>query len=431
MKTLSTLSLIIFPMFLFATTYTTLQNGAWSNTTNVWSTDGTTPCLCMPSYTLSGDTLVMNHDISISSNINVTNLSFITIQTGRSFMASGYTVELIDGKIISDGPLVIKKLTVDAGSSVEIYNSEIEIEFRMEIFGDLILNASVLEVNGNIIVYDSGTLDISNSSKLGGVTGNFTNTGTVNIGPASCLQLSVGNVRNNAPGVFTGSGSIISDFGNINNSSVWSLALKWCSAGADVGMPTVEDCTGANLVCDAFVLLPIQLTSFIVSAEEGYNHIEWITASEINCDYFEIIKSVDGDTWTSIGSVNGNGNSTAEINYEFRDSQVSGTITYYQLVQYDFDGKKNYSPVISVVNNKQNEASVYPNPGKDNFSILFGDQKVESITILDINGAVVYKEIIEQGKDFVNVSPDLSSGVYYLNLIGIEEVNTISLFVQK
>lgn len=432
MKTLATLSLMIFPMFLSATTYTSLKDGAWSNATDVWSTDGITACSCTPPYILSGDTIVIKHNISLASNIEVKDGSYITIEPSKTLNASSCEVSLINGDLISDGTTQIKKLTIDASSSVEINDASLQIAYRVEVYGSLLINASVLQVDsGNVLIYSTGLFDLDNTSKLYFITGNFSNYGSTSICADCCLEISSGNIRNYASGSVTGSGSIISASGNIRNDNVWGMAIKWCSAGADTGMPSAEDCTGADAVCSAFILLPVELSSFEVTSEDNYNHIEWITASEINCDYFDIMKSVDGEAWTKIGSVFGNGNSQEEIYYDFRDAEISGTITYYQLIQHDFDGKKNYSKVISVVNKNQAGACVYPNPGQDNFSILFGDQKVESITIVDVNGAVVYKEKVNPCLNHMNITTNLGSGVYYLNLLGSENVNTISLFVQK
>ena len=91
-------------------------------------------------------------------------------------------------------------------------------------------------------------------------------------------------------------------------------------------------------------LLPVELVSFDVTPiNNQYAQLEWVTASEINNDGFEVLRSVDGETFRYIGWVNGNGNQTTIHKYTYEDYSIDKGITYYyQLKQIDYDGQYEY-----------------------------------------------------------------------------------------
>ena len=92
--------------------------------------------------------------------------------------------------------------------------------------------------------------------------------------------------------------------------------------------------------------LPIELVSF-EGINKGVNNILfWSTATEHNSNYFNIQKSRDGETWQTISTINGAGNSTVLIDYSIVDYKVEPIINYYRLQQYDFDGTYEiYGPI--------------------------------------------------------------------------------------
>ena len=98
------------------------------------------------------------------------------------------------------------------------------------------------------------------------------------------------------------------------------------------------------------VSLPIQLLSFTGHSAVDGNLLEWQTASEQNNDYFNIEKTLDGETFENIGYIKGAGNSNQLTTYSFTDYHTNENINYYRLKQTDYDGKYIYSPLISVDN---------------------------------------------------------------------------------
>ncbi len=97
--------------------------------------------------------------------------------------------------------------------------------------------------------------------------------------------------------------------------------------------------------------LPIELLSFTSDKLTcGNNIIRWSTATETNNDYFVVERSLDMVTFTNIGTVDGAGNSTTILNYNFKDITPQPALNYYRLKQIDFNGDASYSTIVSVDN---------------------------------------------------------------------------------
>jgi len=131
--------------------------------------------------------------------------------------------------------------------------------------------------------------------------------------------------------------------------------------------------------------LPVSWLTFQGNIKDKKADLEWSTASEINNDYFNVVWSTDGITYTSIGKVEGNGNSTSVNYYSFTDFEPASGINYYKLIQVDFDGKQNPSDVIAVYNSAGtlaiDEVHLAPNPVAENTVVTFTAQQKCSATI--------------------------------------------------
>ncbi len=109
--------------------------------------------------------------------------------------------------------------------------------------------------------------------------------------------------------------------------------------------------------CDA-TTLPIELMYFRGKSESASNLLWWSTASENGNDYFTIEKSTDGEYWNLVGQIKGAGNSAHTLSYSYRDRDISPEICYYRLKQTDFDGRFEYSDIISVDNRDFREKTI-------------------------------------------------------------------------
>lgn len=98
--------------------------------------------------------------------------------------------------------------------------------------------------------------------------------------------------------------------------------------------------------------LPIELISFEGHEHEGCNHLDWVTASEANTDYYDIEWSRDAYEWNIIGTLPAAGNSNMNQYYNFVEENPLPIVNYYRLVQYDWDGMFEIFGPIAIDNRK-------------------------------------------------------------------------------
>ena len=128
--------------------------------------------------------------------------------------------------------------------------------------------------------------------------------------------------------------------------------------------------SGANIHNN--VPLPVALLSFTASlTEENTVLLQWATATEINNDYFLIQRSKDGINWETIIQTDGAGNSSQLINYSAIDGEPFSGISFYRLVQVDFNENHKNSNSIIIENNEMNNLTIYPNPVIQSCKIVF------------------------------------------------------------
>ena len=172
--------------------------------------------------------------------------------------------------------------------------------------------------------------------------------------------------------------------------------------------------------CSSSSSLPIDLGSFTLRVESsGKVLLFWETLSEINNDYFSIEKSVNGIEWDIIGEINGAGNSSTKLYYNYVDVDGINGITYYRLKQTDYDGKNKYfRPIFG--NEKRNDNSneeivVYPNPFNENLTVEVAEENINQVQIYSLDGQPLvitsFDKTISNGKVVFNLN-DLRSGMY-------------------
>jgi len=108
------------------------------------------------------------------------------------------------------------------------------------------------------------------------------------------------------------------------------------------------DIASFSIICDA--VLPIELVEFNGYNEDNVNRLYWITASELNNDYFLLERSTNGIDWREVSKVGGAGNSNSMMEYRYDDDTYLDSLNYYRLTQVDFDGKSETFKVIAIDN---------------------------------------------------------------------------------
>jgi len=174
--------------------------------------------------------------------------------------------------------------------------------------------------------------------------------------------------------------------------------------------------------------LPVELLSFYGKDTNNTNLLTWITATEINNDYFTIERSIDAKNWEIVAVVNGAGNSNQVLKYTYSDCLFKKEITYYRLKQTDFEGSFFYSEVISVISNKETlELNIYPNPTTG--ILIVKGKEIEQIEIIDVTGKTISKFTIKGNLQSIDLS-NQAKGIYFVKAISKTAIITEKLILQ-
>lgn len=121
-------------------------------------------------------------------------------------------------------------------------------------------------------------------------------------------------------------------------------------------------------------LLPIELTSFSATATNNGFAFNWVTASEVENDYFTLEYSINGVDFNEIDYVHGAGTTSETSEYTYRwDEAPEFDVVYFRLKQTDYNGEYSYSDVIAASRKKSSGANGTFRYGPLNLQIQDGE----------------------------------------------------------
>lgn len=175
-------------------------------------------------------------------------------------------------------------------------------------------------------------------------------------------------------------------------------------------------------------VLPVELTSFTVTASDRAALLRWETASETNNAGFEVQRRLDADQpFEPIGFVDGAGTTTAPQRYRFTDAGLpfaAATVTY-RLKQIDFDGAFEYSPQVELRLGGTERLvlhGTFPNPARTQATIRYelptaGPVRLEVYNLLGQRIQSLVAAPQPAGRHEISFDASgLSSGVYFVRL---------------
>lgn len=179
--------------------------------------------------------------------------------------------------------------------------------------------------------------------------------------------------------------------------------------------------------------LPIELLDFSAKSNQSEVELNWSTASELNNDYMEIERAIDGVQFEVLGRVIGAGTSTEINHYDLTDFNPNQGVNFYRLKQVDFDGTVTYSNTLSVeFGDASKNFVVYPNPGKhgDQLTIVGEITPNTKIELVDQTGKVVYEQQFYRSEDHVLLNLiSVQAGLYSIRFIQGQRVQVRKLIL--
>ena len=219
--------------------------------------------------------------------------------------------------------------------------------------------------------------------------------------------------------------------GTFANSSAATTAYTAPTVGGnttDVVTLRVTDACGrvslyTQFINITFSPLPVSLVSFEAKRNGQQVLTSWVTASEVNNDFFTIERSTDGSVFQALNRVAGRGTTSETSTYRWTDPQPPAGICYYRLRQTDYDGRSETFPsvMIEATRSGSRDISIYPNPVRDRFMlpITVESDCQATLRIYNATGACVQQRLLnlQRGSNTVNgTTADLPAGNYVLML---------------
>lgn len=165
--------------------------------------------------------------------------------------------------------------------------------------------------------------------------------------------------------------------------------------------------------------LPVDVVEYQANKNEKKTvDLTWQTLSERDNDYFTIYKSIDAETWTYLGTIDGAGNSNSQINYYMEDQTPLVGENYYKLTQTDFNGQSTEIGIRIVVFENQAEYILYPNPANGICTIISSVNKNYQFKLYNQLGELVSAaqqtstidtRLLAEGLYFIQIEDNIGS----------------------
>jgi hypothetical protein len=171
-------------------------------------------------------------------------------------------------------------------------------------------------------------------------------------------------------------------------------------------------------------ILPVQLLSLTAKPEKNNVLLNWSTGKEINFRGFDIERSEDGLSWSTIGFVQSNSTGTPSNEYTYFDYNAVAGTSYYKLKLLSLDGTYRYSGVKTVsIQQANGDFKITPNPVYDHTILQFSVQKNETVNVhvTDMSGKRVLSKQMTANPG-VNQVPlnnlnGLPKGIYVVQVV--------------
>jgi hypothetical protein len=279
------------------------------------------------------------------------------------------------------------------------------------------LRATAMDIDGNSTLHEMDMLDMGPSSVLSYLSGSL----EINVVHTLNEYLATNIAGVEYTGVDTTAKQVMFTLMKTNVST-----FTYKAGAANLGSATTRQ-KGIYFKGFAYVAptgtLAVKYTSYDATVADKTVSLKWITEQEINHNYFEVERSFDGRTFSSIALVLDGFENGTKKSYQFKDNAPelqSKPVIYYRLKQVDKDGKTTYTNTLAVKMKAANDISIqaFPNPFAENLNVRFTatENGKAEISLVNGNGQQIMTKQSNITKGFITVQMDglakLAPGLY-------------------
>lgn len=418
-----TLALLLISSLSFGTDYYSVADGEWENA-STWSTreNGSGPA----GPPNANDNVIIRHSVTHDAGLEYIHYGNVRIE------ARGiYSVGTGSG---------ISQPYYFAGDLFEVYgslitSSDFQHQLRPGTGGDgtengilWVHSTAILNIGDDLILNSSSSTILDNASCGDG----WCHDDIYFVGPNASI---CGNGKFIVPDIIRAWEDVDGSSEHAYESDAWRTQLEnqICNGFSLYG--NSETCNTDQPRITGQGSFPVELLSFEATSVQQKVELHWITATELNNDFFTIERSADGQLFQPIATIQGAGTSSQQQTYQATDNQPSSDVLFYRLKQTDFDGQFSYSHTVEVhIEPTKSQLTVFPNPSKNQFFSLQGWDVHKSFTLrlIDHTGKILLsRQVPAFSPQPYQLKPacHLPSGLYFLRMSHENEQLTQTIII--
>lgn len=182
--------------------------------------------------------------------------------------------------------------------------------------------------------------------------------------------------------------------------------------------------------------VPLKLISFTAERRTGISYLRWITDNEQNVGHFDVQRSYDAVTYTTIGNV-GARNSGVREQYNFEDHSPLNGFAWYRIRSVDIDGRLSYTR-IAVVSETDIQSGTFMvmNPVRTAITIFnrTGESGSFECRLFNSGGQLILRSNVNMTSNsgaVLSLPPQTAAGIYILELSNAKTQFRQKVLVEK
>lgn len=171
------------------------------------------------------------------------------------------------------------------------------------------------------------------------------------------------------------------------------------------------------------IVLPVKFVSFSASSKYKNVLIEWTAAEEGNAGLYELERSENAKTWTTVTVVSATGNGAAN-HYSYTDKSFTAEVVYYRVKQVDPKGNHTFSEVNSIKREGEMTAAPIKISAKNSQVVLQFDKQVKGaveVNLISLSGQVLSRQTLQAPVGQYAVSSNLK-GAYIVSVSNAKDL---------
>lgn len=189
--------------------------------------------------------------------------------------------------------------------------------------------------------------------------------------------------------------------------------------------PTIATALTTGFVAYPLIALPVKFIGFTVANKNNDVLVQWSTSEELNAVNYQVERSIDGDSWNTIGYIAAIGSSSTLNNYSFIDKNSSLKTTYYRIKEVDVNGKETMTSIKSI-KAEPSSATEIKIAGIQNKLLLQFPQQINgnlTVRFVSAGGQIMDQQNINNPVGQVVLNSKIT-GSYIISISNGQDINT-------